>query len=342
MTKSIVFVGLLLVLSLAVPAVAQPFASYLTTPAASNGYVVVPHNAAFNSTNAFTFEAWVSVKDSGSCTTIYGKNYLTGQWVGVCGTTLRSYLHGSGSLFDGGVVPVSDWTHIAVTFDGTTHRHYIDGEEVASRAEPGDLNNNTSELRIGSDVSWQFSPNGSIDEVRFWNVARTKAEIRSTITRAISSGPGLIAVYHLDGNGSDAVAGLNGTIGGTQSSFQSPSPSTCVSNTTTLCFESGRFAVSSKWMTPGGETGAGTVVPGASQNAGLFWFFAPDNWELLVKELNGCGVNARRWVFSAATTNVHYRLSVTEGTTGSTKRYFNYQGDNAPAVNDTGAFGTCP
>ena len=51
-------------------------------------------------------------------------------------------------------VPVSDWTHIAVTWDGTTHKHYVDGELVASRAESGNLTNNTANARIGSDVSW--------------------------------------------------------------------------------------------------------------------------------------------------------------------------------------------
>ena len=28
-------------------------------------------------------------------------------------------------------------------------------------------------LRIGNDVAWNHSPNGLIEEVRLWNVART-------------------------------------------------------------------------------------------------------------------------------------------------------------------------
>ena len=36
--------------------------------------------------------------------------------------------------------------------------------------------------------------------------------------------------------------------------------------------------------------------------SGLFWFFSDTNWEVMVKALNGCGLNNRYWIFSAATT----------------------------------------
>jgi hypothetical protein len=63
---------------------------------------------------------------------------------------------------------------------------------------------------------------------------------------------------------------------------------------------------------------------------------------VMVKVLNGCGLNNRWWLFSAATTNVFYRLEVTDVTTGTSKIYFNYPGPPAPAVTDTDAFATCP
>ena len=50
----------------------------------------------------------------------------------------------------------------------------------------------------------------------------------------------------------------------------------------------------------------------------------------------------RYWVFSAATTNVHYSLVVYDMATGTRKVYFNYSGPPAPAVTDTAAFATCP
>src|SRR5262249_49631089 len=131
-TRSLVLTLLMIVVGL--PLAAQPFGAWMTLPTGANGYIDIPHTSAFNFTSGFTFEAWVAIKDDfgggGGCSSIFGKDYHTAQWVGICGTTLRSYLRGSGSLYDAGIVPQSDWTHVAVTWDGTTHKHYIDGELV--------------------------------------------------------------------------------------------------------------------------------------------------------------------------------------------------------------------
>ncbi|HYG64148.1 MAG TPA: hypothetical protein VEL74_16350, partial [Thermoanaerobaculia bacterium] len=121
---------------------------------------------------------------------------------------------------------------------------------------------------------------------------------------------------------------------------------TCGASTaTSLCLH-GRYLVTSFFRTnptPGTPTdGQGRVVPVANPGSGIFWFFAADNWELMVKVLNGCGLNNRWWVFSAATTNVFYRLEVDDVRTGEQKIYFNYPGPPAPAVTDTDALATCP
>src|SRR6478672_8181871 len=144
-------------LALAVPAGAQPFGGVFSLSASNPGYVLIPQSAALNPTSAITIEFWVGADNQptdSTCKSLVGKDYTTSYWVGICGTsrTLRSYLKGSSSLFDGGTIPLSELTHIAVTFDGTTRRHYINGELVASHAETGPLTTTTSELRIGSDV----------------------------------------------------------------------------------------------------------------------------------------------------------------------------------------------
>jgi hypothetical protein len=335
--------GLGVALAAVSPILAQPFGAFLTLTGAS-GYVEIPYSAALNPTSAFTFEAWVSVTDANGgtgCSSIAGNGWTQAWWVGICGTTLRSYLKGSTSNHDGGTLN-SNWNHIAVTFDGTNRRHYIDGEIVGTFPETGPLTTSTSAMRIGSDVSWQFTPSGAIDEVRLWNVARTTDQIRNTINVPLSAAtPGLVAVWSLDGSGTDALGAHNGARTGAGGFLDFPVALGCTPTATSMCFE-GRFAVSASYRTSSGATGVGTVVPGASSNSGLFWFFSSDNWELLVKELNGCGLNNRRWLFSAATTNVHYRLTVLDITHGAQKIYFNYQGVSAPAVTDTDAFATCP
>jgi len=110
---------------------------------------------------------------------------------------------------------------------------------------------------------------------------------------------------------------------------------------TTFLLNDGRFRVEVEWRDFENRTGDGRTVTMSSADSGLFWFFDPDNWEVLVKVLDGCGFNDHFWVFSAATTNVEYTLRVTDTRTGATTEYFNPLGNEAPAITDTAAFATC-
>ncbi|MGN6182058.1 MAG: LamG-like jellyroll fold domain-containing protein, partial [Thermoanaerobaculia bacterium] len=239
-------------------------------------------------------------------------------------------------------------THIAVVFNGTKRLHYINGELAASFDETGPLSTSTAQMRIGSDVSWQFPPTGAIDEVRLWNVARSEADIRAGMSHEITTAQtGLVAVYGLNGNANDIVGPNDGATTGTGVGFlTAPVALNCGANTaTSLCLRN-RFSISARWRTdPAGKltNGQAQVVTGvANVGSGLFQFFSPDNWEVMVKALDGCGLNNRYWVFSAATTNVFYRLDVTDVKTGTSKIYFNYPGPPAPAVTDTDAMAVCP
>ncbi len=87
----------------------------------------------------------------------------------------------------------------------------------------------------------------------------------------------------------------------------------------------------------GGAAGNGTP------DSGLFWFFTPGNdWEMLIKVLDGCAINGHHWVFASATTTVEYTLRVTDTETGRIREYFNPLGRAAPAITDTSAFAGCP
>ncbi|MEM9554762.1 MAG: trypsin-like peptidase domain-containing protein [Acidobacteriota bacterium] len=108
-----------------------------------------------------------------------------------------------------------------------------------------------------------------------------------------------------------------------------------------LCLRGGRFQVSVDWRDFDGNTGIGQIVT-QSDDSGLLWFFGPDNWELLVKIIDGCSLTNTFWVFSAATTDVEYTLTVTDTQESVSKTYSNPLGRAAPAINDTGAFATCP
>lgn len=120
-----------------------------------------------------------------------------------------------------------------------------------------------------------------------------------------------------------------------------PGAGRCLPAATTLCLGRERFRVEVAWEDFSGGAGAGRVAPVGSSETGLFWFFAPDNWEILVKVLDGCGVNGHHWVFAAATTNVRYVLTVTDTASGERRLYENRAGVPAPALTDTAAFAGC-
>jgi predicted esterase len=128
----------------------------------------------------------------------------------------------------------------------------------------------------------------------------------------------------------------------TAKTYPAAVPGPCVPGPTRLCLRGGRFRVEVAWRDFQGQTGAGQVVPGAADGSGLFWFFSPDNWEMLVKVLDGCGLNGHYWVFASATTTVEYDLTVTDTRTGSAARYHNPPGTAPPALTDTGALAVCP
>lgn len=123
-----------------------------------------------------------------------------------------------------------------------------------------------------------------------------------------------------------------------------PGPA-CVPGPARLCLQDNRFQVEVAWRDFQGGHGTGSVVPvspNTAADSGLFWFFDPANWEMLVKVIDGCALNGRFWVFSAATTSVQYTLTVTDTATGQTVRYENPLGRSSPAITDTQAFASCP
>jgi hypothetical protein len=118
-------------------------------------------------------------------------------------------------------------------------------------------------------------------------------------------------------------------------------PSECMSDADTLCLNGGRFKVEVGWRDFQGGTGVGRVVQ-ESGDSGLLWFFQQDNWEMLVKVLDGCGLNQSYWVFAASATDVEYTITVTDTDSGQVRTYSNPLGTQAPAITDTSAFATCP
>jgi hypothetical protein len=333
---------------------AQPFvgwAVFTGDGAGHNGHLAVPDGPDLRPSAGLTLEAWVALSPltaGGPCRSLLGKNLYAGYWMGVCpdasgSAILRSTMSGPSSALDGGGVPAGQWTHLAVTSDGVTRRHYINGEEVASAPEHGPLGASADPLWIGSDCGWDHSPTALLNEVRLWSVSRAAADLQATLNVPLADPlPGLVGLWRL-ADAADVIGLHPGTWSGTYA-LATPQPGGTCPGDGALCLW-GRFVVTATWRiggpTEGGATGVGVPAGCAQPGSGLFWFFSPANWELVVKAIDGCVLNRRWWIFSAAMTNVFYRLEVHDLADGAGRIYFNYPGPPAPAVTDTVAL-TCP
>jgi N-acetylglucosamine-6-sulfatase len=108
-----------------------------------------------------------------------------------------------------------------------------------------------------------------------------------------------------------------------------------------------RYAVQVTYRTSqgGGLQGNGRAVALSSvgmTHGGAFWFFSPDNPEILVKVLDGCSFNGAKWFFASAGTNVGFTVTLTDTATGAQKVYTNPDLNPASPIQDTSAFATCP
>ncbi len=112
----------------------------------------------------------------------------------------------------------------------------------------------------------------------------------------------------------------------------------CVADGNTLCLgEDGRFKATITWEDFQGNTGNGKTAVLGTQDTGSFYFFNPDNIEMVVKALDGRQNNGRMWIFFGSLTNVEFEMTVTDTQTSLVKTYSNALGDFA-SVGDTNAF----
>lgn len=126
------------------------------------------------------------------------------------------------------------------------------------------------------------------------------------------------------------------TPGSTSVRMQRFSAADCTPGGSTLCLNDGRFRVTARWRDFDGNIGQGYAVP-LTSDTGYFWFFDEDNVEVVLKALDGRGINDHFWVFYGALSNVEYTVTVTDTTTGETLTYENPLGEFA-SVGDTQAF----
>ena len=87
----------------------------------------------------------------------------------------------------------------------------------------------------------------------------------------------------------------------------------CVESATVLCLHEGRYEVAVEF-TVNDETQSARVARPRTDDSGLFYFFEPNNWEMLLKVLDACEVNGHHWVFAATASDLELELVVRDTT----------------------------
>lgn len=108
----------------------------------------------------------------------------------------------------------------------------------------------------------------------------------------------------------------------------------CGSDPKELCLGA-RFGVRVTFRLPDGRQGIATAVPMLPRSGG-FWFFTPDNVEIVVKLFN-TPVGSPYWVFIGSLTNLAYDVTVTDLDSGRARNYSNPQG-LVSSISDLSAF----
>ena len=174
---------------------------------AASGYMLAPYSPILNPPR-FTAEAWLSPADldgtlgspnhcAFSCGDFASPRagwlvYQSGE-----GWNLRMYNRNgtatSLSISGGGAPVAGNWYHLAVVFDGTTARLYINGAQVASGNPSSYVPGSAGGLCVGARSDNPFGWNGVADEVAFYTNALSAGVIAAHYGAATTNGPGYAA-----------------------------------------------------------------------------------------------------------------------------------------------------
>ncbi|WP_157255002.1 LamG-like jellyroll fold domain-containing protein [Nonomuraea typhae] len=163
----------------------------------TSSWITVPDSASLRLSGAMTIEAWVNPATSeGNWRTVLMKEHASGLADGLYASTGTNTgpraeavtVTGSNAAATAdSALPQGSWSHLAISYDGSSQRLYINGELVSQTPVEGDLRADDGAVRIGGNSPWGESFQGLIDEVRIYDQALTREQIKTDMTTPITT-----------------------------------------------------------------------------------------------------------------------------------------------------------
>jgi flagellin-like hook-associated protein FlgL len=169
----------------------------------------IGQNAATGAKNELTISAWVYHTDTGDdrivCKSpdtnvanhIFSLGISTGDKVRMRIGTVTT----PATTMDGGSIPLNEWTHVAMTYDGANVKSYVNGSLDSTHALTGNIKSSTTDdVYIGNvDNANNRHFKGSLDDIGIWNQALDASQI------AEIAGPGNLTATTSVNDGSDLL-----------------------------------------------------------------------------------------------------------------------------------------
>ncbi len=236
----------------------------------SDDYVTLPsslYSNNFSGGSAITIEYWFKGTMLTSAVRFQYTGYVVAGWgrqfiISTDGGTEGLVIGTSEEIEDG------NWHHIACVWEANTtngFRTYLDGVLTNQRtSENTTLPEIISGAWLGSYNGTEWI-NGSLDEVRIWNTARTGSEIREDMCKTLTGNEnGLVAYYSFDNTSGTTLQDFSGnSYDGTLTNMDEASDWAASS-----AFNTWLNTSSSDWSTASNWSYGS--VPGSSDNVGIY------------------------------------------------------------------------